>query len=220
VKEGRVTVFEGQNAFHGRSLRVAYPKGAVGPGPGGAQWYLFLGGRYEELYLSYRVRFAPGFDFVMGGKLPGLTGTVNGNAPGGGHPADGNNGFSARGMWRGGGEAVQYVYYWDQKTVYGDDFPWAAGEKKKFAAGTWHTVESRVKLNAEGQQDGVIEAWMDGVLVLSRTNLRLRDKQTSFGIDALFFSTFFGGNTQDWAPTRDETVDYDVFVVSSEPITH
>jgi hypothetical protein len=220
VDEGRVSIFQGAEASEGRSLRVVYPKGSVGPGPGGAQWYLLLSQKYEELYLAYRVRFGSSFDFVKGGKLPGLVGTVGGKAPTGGNPADGTNGFSARGMWRSGGAAVQYVYYWDQKSNYGDDLAWNAGGAKSFVPGQWHTVEHRVKLNTEGQANGIIEAWLDGVQVLSREDLRIRKDAAAFGIDALYFSTFFGGNDASWAPTKDETVEYDDFVVATAPITH
>ncbi len=59
VDEGRVEIVEGADAFAGRPLRIHYPEGGVGPGEGGAQWKAALGDDYDELYLAYRVRFAP-----------------------------------------------------------------------------------------------------------------------------------------------------------------
>ena len=78
--------------------------------------------------MSYDVQFEEGFDFVKGGKLPGLFGG-EGNT-GGGIPT-GMDGFSARMMWRGNGRVVQYVYYPDQPEHFGHDMPWtdpATGE--------------------------------------------------------------------------------------------
>jgi hypothetical protein len=60
--------------------------------------------------LSYYVRFSENFDFVKGGKLPGLFGGV-GNS--GGEIPDGTDGFSTRFMWRRNGDfkpqGSQYV---------------------------------------------------------------------------------------------------------------
>jgi hypothetical protein len=74
ITEGRVTVFEGTGARAGRSIRVSYPLGGVASAPSGAQWMMSLGQRCDELSCAYDVRFAPDFDFVKGGKLPGLVG--------------------------------------------------------------------------------------------------------------------------------------------------
>lgn len=69
---------EGTQALDGHSLRVLYPQGTYGGEQGG---FLFrtdfsrLGiAPQESLYLRYYLRFDSGFDFVKGGKLPGLAG--------------------------------------------------------------------------------------------------------------------------------------------------
>ena len=74
VTEGRVSVISGSEAYSGNSLRVLYPSNGVGPDEGGAQWRLELGSSYTELYCSYKIKFQSGFDFVKGGKIPGLCG--------------------------------------------------------------------------------------------------------------------------------------------------
>jgi len=196
-------------------MRVAYPQGAVGPTAGGAQWKMPISGSRTELFLSYRVRFAAGFNFVLGGKLPGL---VGGSVPSGGNKPNGTDGFSARMMWRQGGSAVQYMYFMDQVSNYGDDFPWNLAGQKSFQPGQWHRVEQRIKMNTPGVANGVVEAWFDGVKALSRTNVRFRASGGSFVIDGLYFSTFFGGNTSAWAPTRSETIDFDDFIIATVPI--
>lgn len=208
--EGRATIVdEGGNRF----LRVAYPDGKFGNDEAGAQWVLSLGSNAaEELYVSYRVRFVGNFDFVRGGKLPGLAGGA-GNT--GGNKPNGSDGWSGRMMWRSGGEAVQYVYHPDQPTIYGEDFDW----NRAFPPNTWVTVETRIRMNTPGQRDGVVQSWMNGQQVLNRTDVRFRDTP-DFAIDQFRFETFFGGNSAEWAPSKDELIDFDDFIVSGSPITH
>jgi hypothetical protein len=210
LTEGRASIVA---TDRGRSLRVLYPRGSVGPSQGGAQFFVPVPGAHDELDCSYRVRFASGFDFVRGGKLPGL---VGGSHPTGGHPAD--DGFSARLMWRPGGAAVQYVYYPRQTTTYGVDLPYlfASGAPAQFQPGTWHRVEHRIVLNAPGQAHGVLQAWFDGQRVLDLHD-RVWRLDDTVHIDALYFSTFFGGNDASWGATRDETVDFDDFVIAQRP---
>lgn len=205
-------VDEGGNRF----VRVQYPSGSVGNSEGGAQWATdfdrIAGRNYDEFFVSYRLRFRPGFDFVLGGKLPGLLGGA-GNT--GGDRPNGSDGWSGRMMWRRNGEAVQYLYHPDQPGTYGEDLSW----EENFPTGEWITVEHRIVMNTPGENDGVVQGWYNGVLALDRRDIRYRDVDT-FAIDGFYFSTFFGGSGDQWAATRDEYIDYDDFVFSDEPITH
>jgi hypothetical protein len=214
VDDGRVTIIEGSQAYAGRALQVRYDEGGVGPGEGGAQWRLEFDQPYDEVYLRYRVRFAEDFDFVRGGKLPGL---VGGEANTGCDPAQGDDGFSARMMWRSDGKVVQYVYHADQANDCGDDFDWDVGGQRFFEPGQWHTVEHRVVINTPGEADGIVQGWFDGELALDRDDVRFRDVD-AFAVDALYFSTFFGGSGSEWAPDKDEYVSFDEFVIALEPI--
>jgi hypothetical protein len=210
LEEGRASIVA---TDRGRSLRVLYPKGSVGPSQGGAQFFVRLPGDHDDLYCSYRVRFAPGFDFVRGGKLPGL---VGGSHPTGGKPKD--DGFSARLMWRPGGAAVQYVYFPRQSTTYGVDLPYLlSSTPARFQPGVWHRVEHRVVMNTPGQPNGVLQAWIDGKLALDQRD-RVWRLDATVHVDTLYFSTFFGGNDPSWGAARDETVDFDDFVISPHPI--
>lgn len=229
VGEGRATIVSGDAAFNGgRSLRLLYPQGSVGPvgnSGGGAEWRMDLGQTYDELHLSYRIRFGADFDFVLGGKLPGLaggTGNTGGNTP------NGTDGWSARMMWVTYGpapgdqaNAIQYVYHPDQPGTFGDNIRWddtADGSWADFEADRWYSFEHRIVMNTPGQYDGTIQVWLDGERVLDVDDLRFRDVST-FGIDQLIFSTFFGGGSANWAPTKDEFIFFDDFVVSRGPIT-
>ena len=195
-------------------MRVSYPTGGVGTALGGAQFKVPLPGSYNELFVSYRIRFAAGFDFVKGGKLPGLCG---GDCNTGGDVPDGTDGFSARLMWRANGKVMQYMYMPDQKSQWGDNLYWAEGGQRFFEPGTWHQVQTRIVMNTPGESDGIIQSWFDGEMALDRSDIRLSDVG-SLGVDTLYFSTFFGGSSDDWAPTADEVIDFDDILVSTAPL--
>ncbi len=210
---------------HSKVLRVKYPAGCVGPNDAsgcGIQIKYPLADSAETMWLSYQLFFEDGFDFVKGGKLPGLCGGKC--YTGGNIPATGD-GWSARIMWRTGGAIVQYLYFVDQTATYGDDAKWnlkGAIAQKIFVPGIWHTVVTKVVLNSvsaegAGSKDGKIKSWFDGDLALDLDTLRLRD----FGaqrIDKFYFSTFHGGSDASWAPTVDSYVRYDNIVASKDSI--
>jgi hypothetical protein len=210
VRQGRTYVIEGADAREGHSLRVLYPRGGVGSSAGGALWRMSVG-RFDDLYCSYYVRFELDFDFVKGGKLPGLAG---GAANTGGRKPTGADGWSARMMWRAGGKVVQYVYHVDQPTRFGEDCQWDLGGQRFFRPGTWHHVEHHIVINTPGRHDGIVQGWFDGVLALDRRDFRFRDVD-SFAIDLFAFSTFFGGSDPTWAPTKDEQITFDQCVIAT-----
>jgi hypothetical protein len=96
----------------GKAFRVDYTPGQIGPEKGGVGWRFPIG-KTAVAQLTYTVRFAADFDWVKGGKLPGLSGGPANVS--GGRPADGTNGFSARLMWRKDGRGEAYVYHKNQK---------------------------------------------------------------------------------------------------------
>jgi hypothetical protein len=201
----------------GRILRVRYPKGSAshsmstdGDAPvGGAQ--LYLKPRYgvpaERMHLRYYVRFPAGFDFVKGGKLPGLYG---GTITGGRRSPDGTNGFSTRYMWRRGGVGEVYAYLAtsdEQGTSLGRG-AWS------FKPGDWHLIEQEVVLNDPDKRDGSVRVWVDEREVLMQSNLQFRTVDT-LKIEGVFFSTFFGGSDSSWASPKDVHVDFAAFQVDS-----
>ena len=216
LDKGRVFIVDGAHAKSGRSLRISYPKGTYGPSQGGAQWWVTLPKGYDELYCAYWIKFGAGFDFVKGGKIPGLLG---GKGNTGGSKPNGKDGWSARMMWRKGGDAVQYLYHPDQPSTWGEDLAWDIGGKRVFKPDTWVRVEHRIVMNTPGKKDGIVEAWWNGTLALSRKNVRFRDV-SSFAIDGFYFSTFFGGGDSSWSSSKDEFVYFDDFVIATQPITH
>ena len=164
IDVGRVSVVATDDRSN-LALAVLYPEGEFGTSATGAQWKLDLDGSFEHVRVSYRLQFTNDFDFVRGGKLPGLIGG-QGNT-GGGIPT-GTDGWSARMMWRTNGAITQYVYHPDQPQNYGEDFPWEAdGEQAVFESDRWYSVTHKIRMNTPGENDGSIHAWIDGVLALS-----------------------------------------------------
>lgn len=227
VDEGWVQIVTGSQAFGGTgsAIRVRYPAGGEGPGEGGAQWIVEFDEGYDEAYLSYRVKFAAGFDFVRGGKLPGLAG---GSAPSGSAPADGVRGWTGRLMWRTAfrGETGQpeqrtsglisyakHVFSGfamdgrqeDEVFVIEPD----TGEQSVLQSDRWYTIRQRVVMNTPGQRDGIQQIWLDGRLVHTETNLQYRNT-ADLKIDRMFFSTFFGGG-EVWRSSKEEFAFFDDF---------
>ncbi len=220
--EGRVTILSDDDD-HGKVMQVTYPAGAYGFNGATAflsdvQFGMGLPKSYNELYLSYDLKFDDNFEFVKGGKLPGLCGANTNEAPstgcntGGGYPS-GYDGWSARGMWRADGAMENYVYHSGQSNYYGDDEYWNV----EAVRGQWHRVQHRVVLNTVGSKDGILEAWFDGEKVLSLNNIEYR-RTDSVSINLFYFSTFFGGNDPSWAPATDQTIRFDNFAISTAPI--
>ncbi|WP_111413804.1 polysaccharide lyase [Billgrantia lactosivorans] len=183
-------------------LRVHYPAGTSSPGDkrGGAGFYSdppSLRGA-DRACLSYMVRFPADFDFVKGGKLPGLYG---GEAPSGGDEVDGKSGFSMRLMWREEGEGELYPY------VVGFEGDSVGRGSWRFPLGQWVTVEQEIILNDPNGEDGIVRLWIDSQPVLEQQEVVFRTTP-ELTIDGLMFSTFFGGNGKEWRTPRAQYVDF------------
>ena len=199
----------------GRLLRVSYPAGSASPaaarssgGPqGGTQAYLRLDRPADQLTLDFWIRFPAGFQFVKGGKLPGLFGGSGGS--GGQHHDDG---FSTRFMWRAGGAGEVYAYL-PGSTGYGTSLGRGTW---KFVPGRWQHLAQRVVLNTAGQANGSVTVWLDGQQVFAQNGLSFRGND-QLHIDGLFFSTFFGGADTSWASPTDQYADFAGFTLRDQP---
>jgi len=201
-------------------LRVNYPRESSsvlassqgdGVSAGGAQLYLTSDtGPVDAAYLRYYIRIPTGFQWVKGGKLPGLYG---GTVTSGRKIPNGENGLSTRYMWRAGGAGEVYAYLPTSKehgTSLGrGDWHWPTGR--------WACVEQQVTLNDPGTANGKVNVWLDGHQVLAKHSLTFRDAD-SLNISGLFFSTFFGGGDKTWATPISQHVDFADFVISHNRI--
>ena len=198
-----------------RILRVTYPANSASPtvtrnhqAPvGGGQFYATLGmAPQDSLRLSYYVRFSDNFNFVKGGKLPGLFG---GTVTSGRTIPDGTNGFSTRYMWRRQGDAEVYAYL---PTSHKHGTSMGRGNWQ-FQPGKWYQLEQEVILNQPGKSNGQIRVWLNEKKVLDQGGLTIRTTN-SLKIEGIFFSTFFGGGDASWATPQDVYVDFAEFSVN------
>lgn len=203
-----VTMAGGEN---GGRLTVHYPKDSINPSSknkrplGGAGFVAgLLPQETTRACLRYRVRFEDGFEFVRGGKLPGLYG---GDAPSGGEKVDGTDGFSMRLMWRRKGEGEVYAYVANKHADYGASIGRGAWT---FEPGRWMEIQQEIVLNDPDRADGIVRVWVDGKQVIEQSDLVYRTVDDG-GIDGLMFSTFFGGSSRKWASPKDQSVDFDSF---------
>ena len=90
----------------GPVLQVTYAKDGFGSSGSGTQFYSLwnsTGDPFRTVLLTYEVAFDSAFDWVKGGKLPGLRGGPDANTCDGGSASDGTC-FSTRVMWRKSGD--------------------------------------------------------------------------------------------------------------------
>jgi len=223
IYRGKNTVHPYTNAPDGTlSMEAIFNKGSVSPGhtPTSGGFTLYSLGPTDlskgtEVTFSYSAYFEQGFEFNLGGKMPGLYGGINNEVAtqcsGGNHnPAC----WSTRLMWRENGLGELYAYLpqipsntvafanTPPKTVsneaYGDSvgrgaFTWATGE--------WTRVAQRVKLNDIGSANGEIEVYANGQSVIKVSGLTFRTDPNSL-VRGAQIQTFFGGHTAIWASPK------------------
>ncbi|KAI9366633.1 hypothetical protein BD770DRAFT_417382 [Pilaira anomala] len=198
-------------------LKVKYPAGSYAPVAtkngnggvaGGAEFYTepFDNTMYNTALLSYDIAFDNSFDFVKGGKLPGLYGGSTSEGCSGGEKATGTNCFSVRLMWRnkGAGEAYAYIPTSDRlcstkqvscNSDYGTSFSRGVIQ---FNTGKWTHLDLYIRLNTGSDSNGILKVWQDGSLKINQQHIQFRSSD-SVGISSTMFSTFFGGGSVDYA---------------------
>lgn len=79
--------------------------------------------------------------------------------------------------------------------------------------GQWFCVEARVKLNDSGQENGIFELFVDGMLEARRTGLNWVGSFSAYGINAVFFENYWNDGA-----TQAQERYFDNLVVSTQPI--
>ena len=206
-------------------MQLNYPANSIGPDEGGTQWWTRFP-KQDEAYFSYDVLFMPGFQYALGGKLPGISGGDLATDDGFVRPS-GYDGFTAGLMFHKNGELAFYSYFPDSKiTRYGETIYWGGGyapgafSPSKMVIeynnentsvcdpGVWHNITFRVVLNTVkseggGNYDGIIEAYFDGKLVIQMSHVLFRHT-TDLGIELIRINSFFGGSGDEWRNPIDE----------------
>jgi len=211
----------------GHVLRVHYAAGSYSQThdrPRGSGFYATPTSSHTSMMLSYDVFFDTNFDFVKGGKLPGLWGGSQ-TCTGGRHSDDC---FTLRFMWRTGGQGEVYAYIpREQESTFCNradvecnfDYGNSLGRGKwTFKKGQWHNIAQYVHLNTVGQHDGYIRVFLDGHQVYEIQKIAMRIKG-NIQIDGIAFTTFFGGSDSSWATPHDTNTYFKNFVLSLDPHT-
>jgi hypothetical protein len=212
----------------GHSLRVNYPVGGVGPDETGVQFPMVFHdmaalekGFYNELYLRYYVKFEEGFSFMKGGKLPGLMGGGESWKRSGGRQPDGSNGWTLRFMWRSGGKLVVYAYVpKSENGKWGSD-GWGQNIDCDFVLepGQWHCIEQYVSVGSPDRDNGKLRVWVDNIEKLNISDLRFWNVENNDGrIGGMYFSTFHGGSSAEWAPLETSYIQFDGIVMAKQRV--
>lgn len=197
-----------------KELKITLSEGKV---QNGLQFYKDLD-NYQELFLTYQIRFANDFDFKIG-KLPGLSGkpdSANGEYvtnPSGTRYIGPDEGFSTRIMFRepnpesesdsgddkGYGES--YIYHQNNPNYTTPDKN-ANGESQAFSVqghsvflpkGETIQIDQYVKMNSVGQTDGVLRTWINGVEVLFLDE-KIWSHSGLYGVNMLMVDLWHGGS--------------------------
>ncbi|TCD61251.1 hypothetical protein EIP91_008720 [Steccherinum ochraceum] len=184
--------FEGKKAMQAHYPEGSYnfqhePRGGISfyaPGPSNVDLT-----SAKEATFGYSVWFPEGFEFNMGGKLPGLYGgDSDSDATSCSGGSRSNACQSVRLMWRTDGAGEFYTYLPPEfdankrvcdvapksecNSVYGAS---VGRGSFTFKTGAWTTISERVKLNDAGQENGEIELFVEGESKVYVTGLVLRD---------------------------------------------
>ncbi len=219
--EGRVSITQ----FPGRGnvLKVKYPKGKVKTNDSGMHTKVYWDNyeSFDELYFSYRVYIPEDFEFRAGAKLPGLAYQTR------------DRNMSLRLMWRKDG-LLEFYNHFDTRPTWGgwtasvnwsllDPYDEPGGpqpDQVKLKKGAWNHIEVYHKLNTPGKRDGIMRGWLNGQLAIDITNNQdyRQNDQGDIGMNNIYLSTFFGGSSNDYKPTKDLYAYFDDFIVSKTRI--
>ncbi|KAI0034993.1 hypothetical protein K488DRAFT_83455 [Vararia minispora EC-137] len=234
-----ISTFQGKTA-----MQATFPAGCWGLEKGilgGMSWYgagqtsRAAWNGAKEVTFGYSLFFDNGFDFNKGGKLPGLyfgkTEQAARSCSGGSRNTEC---ASVRLMWRSNGAAEFYTYLpspsvssqfdankalcsvapqSDCNAVYGASvgrgaFSWQAGQ--------WNNVAMRVRLNDNGQANGEIELFYNGVSKINVGGLIIAASKDSTPVRAqgIMSQMFFGGSDSSWASPKDQSIHVSDFSVA------
>lgn len=194
----------------GQAIQVQYAAGATSPSTqdppvAGASFYSPAGfdGSQTTACLRYSVYFPDDFDFVRGGKLPGLYG--GDRPPSGGARPKGDDGFTLRLMWRSNGQGELYGYFLNMLPDSNRGGDQIGTGSWTFKRGAWTQIEIEAELNDVGASNGLVRIWVNETPTLFVRNIKYR-KSEALGIGGFIFSTFFGGQSERFAPSKDQVI--------------
>lgn len=215
------------------TIKAIYPKGSWSPssgslhGYGGFDFYVQpIVFPYNEICFQYDIKFASNFEWVKGGKLPGLwIGDIG--ASGGNHI---NYGYSYRVAWKQYGQVEAYLYIptnqsqdlilepeYIKNDLYGDSL-WRGFTN--FTKDKWYTITMYIKLNTFSKNTPIISPNYDGIISLKINNTtRIYNKlvwstKSNLLINGIMMDSFFGGSDVSYATINTTYIYFNNFKVS------
>lgn len=199
---------------------VTFKEGTIGSG---VQFTKSLGFNYDELFLTFQVRFDQDYDqLAQGGKLMGVGGdTTNTGIPTGCMDVGPNEGFTTRYEYRSSGSLAHNIYHQDKPGVCGDEKYIVDmsefNNRFKFNKDQTYTIEMRIKMNTPFVADGEYETFINGHSMRTDNGF-IFSEDGSIGINRFLFQLYIGGNTASWELSNPSTMYLDNFVLSTERI--
>lgn len=205
------------------ALRVEIPQGTNLGLDMGFNFLDKIGAEPDEIYFRYYIRFAD--DWIPtadGGKLPGPAGTY-GRAGWGGRKANGTEGWSLRGLFLHASTVSNpvhgrigigtYAYHAAGEDFFGDEWDWNRSTQL-LERNRWYCLEQRLRMNTPAQRDGLLRAWIDGVMAFDKQDVYLRDIP-SIRIEKIWMNVYHGGTTK---AAEDLHLYIDNVVIARRPI--
>ncbi|RCI00642.1 hypothetical protein CU097_012033 [Rhizopus azygosporus] len=209
------------------TLRVEYPAHSRNPdsNPVGGLGFkakpIKIDTNVKKVELSYSVYFPKQFNFVKGGKLPGLYGG-HGDCTGG---EDDKTCFTTRLMWRKKGEGEIYAYLpysSEPASICGGDlnvcnpeYGYSLGRGSfRFKAGKWTHLRQVLTMNTPGKQDGQLVLYANGKKVFTQQKMIFR-REPAGRVVGIMFHTFFGGSDDSWETPRKQYSYYKNFALKT-----
>ncbi|KAJ9476900.1 Alginate lyase [Pseudozyma hubeiensis] len=208
-------ILAAQSSQSGSVLSIFYPANSYTPSAqpvGGTQFYAltpFDLTLASSITFNYSVFFPAGYEFVMGGKLPGMYGGTEGC--GGGN--DASDCWSTRMAWRTGGLGELYAYLPQDRqnltamlqvppySYVNSDYGISLGRGAfNYTTGGWTTISQTITLSSnKTHPNGIVDITVNDV-----NAIRYDQVYWPTSIKGILFSTFFGGATKDWATPIDQ----------------
>lgn len=156
---------------------VHYATQHFGDAPSGPVWATGRGQHFYDLYVQYKIYYSPGFRFDTNYKQLeiGTQDDLNQTGvccnpwvanyltiyvgSGGGQAAEVNNKGSSTPQWIG---------YHPNSSGY------SGSNRFNLQSGRWYTIEVRRRLNDAGVDNGILQMWVDGLLIHDYRNVRFR----------------------------------------------
>jgi len=202
---------------HGNCLRSTHAEGDYGSQSG---WRAHIGD-HSTMYFAVDVYHPTGHEHVKQTKMCGVLSKNWFSNPG--QPADGTDRWSCRlHSEQSNGEIGFYVYHADMGGNYGDYIQCdTEGSATYYLEDTWQTIEWKIVLNTPGVLDGELKCWVDGVLKLDTNETKwLEPGGEDLFIEQFIVQPFYGGGDASFAPSSEQNIYFDNFVISETPITH